>query len=423
MLSKQYKRAKWPGAHYNRSAGRWCRQLGIDRLHSRTMNPVSLTLSGVVLSGLLMAPLPVAAQGDNSQDSGKAQRQLEAVQSQIGKLERQLENQTSKRGDAEKSLRDAERGESRVRRNLAEIKAALSATRQRLAKLEAEAASIRSELAGQIDTLEKQIRSAWVSGRDDWLRSVLSQEDPAEIGRQLVYHSYIAQGRTELIDSIRGDLDRLSAAQAAVARERSQLEETQATEQERLAELAVAREQRRTALAKIDAGLASQTQQIDRLRSQAEDLEVLVAELTQILSALPLGDFDSFSQRQGVMQLPTSGRVVRKFGQAKADGRMRWNGILVGAAAGAEVRAVHHGRVVFSDWLPGMGLLVVLEHGDGYLSLYGHNQDLMTAVGDWVDPNSVIAHVGDSGGQAITGLYFEIRKNGAPQNPARWLAP
>jgi len=387
------------------------------------MYPVRLTLIGVLLSSLTLAPGPLAAQAGDSADAAKAQRQLEEVQAQIGKLERQLEGQQSKRGDAENSLRDAERGESRVRRKLAEIKQSLAATRQRLAELEADTASIRRDLGGQVEALEEQIRSAWVSGRDDWLRSVLSQEDPAEIGRQLVYHSYIAQGRTELIDSIRGDLDRLSAAQAAVDQERQRLEQTQVAERERLAELAGTREQRKIALAKIDAGLASQTQHIDRLRSQAEELEVLVAELTQILSALPVGDFDSFGERKGVMRLPAPGRIVRKFGQAKADGRMRWDGILVGAAAGAEVRAVHHGRVVFSDWLPGMGLLVVLEHGDGYLSLYGHNQDLMTEVGDWVDPNTVIAHVGDSGGQAITGLYFEIRKNGTPQNPAGWLVP
>ena len=387
------------------------------------MNRVSLISIGVLLSGLILAALPLAAAADSSGDPARAQQELEEVQAQIGKLERQLEGQRTKRGDAEKALRDAERGEAQVRRKLAEIKQALTTTRQRLAELETAAASIRGDLAGQVETLEQQIRSAWVSGRDDWLRSVLSQEDPAEIGRQLVYNSYIAQGRTELIDSIRGDLERLAAAQTAVDRERRQLEETQAAEQERLAELALTRERRKTALAKIDTGLASQSQQIDRLRSQAEDLEVLVAELTQILSALPVGDFDSFGERKGVMRLPTSGRIVRKFGQAKADGRMRWDGILVGAVAGAEVRAIHHGRVVFSDWLPGMGLLVVLEHGDGFLSLYGHNQDLMTEVGDWVDPNTVIAHVGDSGGQAITGLYFEIRKNGAPQNPAGWLKP
>ncbi len=387
------------------------------------MNPVSLISIGVLLSGLILAPLPLAAADDRSGDPAKAQRQLQEVQAQIGKLERQLEGQVTKRGDTEKALRDAERGEARVRRKLAEIKQALTTTRQRLAELETESASIRGDLAGQVDTLEQQIRSAWVSGRDDWLRSVLSQEDPAEIGRQLVYNSYIAQGRTELIESIRGDLEQLSVAQTAVDRERKQLEETLVAEQERLTELALTRERRKTALAKIDTGLASQSQHIDRLRSQAEDLEVLVAELTQILSALPVGDFDSFSEGKGAMRLPTSGRIVRKFGQAKADGRMRWDGILVGAASGAEVRAVHHGRVVFSDWLPGMGLLVVLEHGDGYLSLYGHNQDLMTEVGDWVDPSTVIAHVGDSGGQAITGLYFEIRKNGAPQNPAGWLKP
>ena len=113
---------------------------------------------------------------------------------------------------------------------------------------------------------------------------------------------------------------------------------------------------------------------------------------------------------------------MRKFGQPKADGRLRWDGVLLGAPAGAQVRAVHHGRVVYSDWLPGMGLLLVIEHGDGYMSLYGHNQDLIMQVGDWVTPGAVVAHVGDSGGQAVPGLYFEIRKDGQPVDPGGWIS-
>jgi septal ring factor EnvC (AmiA/AmiB activator) len=145
--------------------------------------------------------------------------------------------------------------------------------------------------------------------------------------------------------------------------------------------------------------------------------------MTRNLSNLPIEASVPFSERKGYMELPATGKVIRKFGQSRADGRLRWEGMLVAAPAGDEVRAVHHGRVVFSDWLPGMGLLVVLEHGDGYLSLYGHNEDVVTEVGEWVGPGSIIAHVGDSGGQALTGLYFEIRKDGAPQNPARWISP
>ena len=112
---------------------------------------------------------------------------------------------------------------------------------------------------------------------------------------------------------------------------------------------------------------------------------------------------------------------MQRFGQPRADGRLRWNGVLLAAGAGEDVRAVHHGRVVYADWLQGMGLLVIIEHGDGYLSLYGHNQDVVAEIGEWVTPGTVIAHVGDSGGQATPGLYFEIRKEGKPVDPGGWI--
>jgi septal ring factor EnvC (AmiA/AmiB activator) len=376
----------------------------------------------IVLVCLLCAAMsaPALAQID---DAAEAEAQLSEVRERIGKLEKQIQKQVSERGAAEQALRKAERGESEVRRKLDEIGKALKAARERLAALEIEIGSIRADLLRRVDELAQQVRTVYMTGREDWLRSVLSQQDPAEIGRQLVYHSYVAKHRTALIDGVRADLDRLAEAEATLRDEGERLEETQVAERERLAELSSLRESRKLALARINDGIASRNDQVDRLRGEAEDLEVLLAELTRALANLPIKGSVPFADRKGQMPLPTDGRLIRKFGQSRADGRLRWDGILVGAAAGAEVRAVHYGRVVYADWLPGMGLLIVLEHGDGYLSLYGHNQDILADVGEWVDPGTVIGHVGDSGGQASTGLYFEIRKNGEPQNPSRWLAP
>lgn len=389
----------------------------------KTDRPMLAPGKAAILLACLFPALWVTVGHTQTDDAAQAEQQLSEVRERIGKLERQINKQVSKRSSAEQALREAERGESDVRRKLDEISKALGMTRERLNALESEIESIRVVLAQRVDELAQQIRTVYMTGRDDWLRSVLSQQNPAEIGRQLVYHSYIAKHRSALIDSVRADLGRLAEAEAALRDERVRLEETQAAERERLAELSTLRENRKLALAKINDGIASQNDQADRLRMEAEDLEVLLAELTRALANLSIDGAVPFSDRKGQMRLPTQGRVLRKFGQSRADGRLRWDGILVGAAAGEEVRAVHYGRVVYADWLPGMGLLVVLEHGDGYLSLYGHNQDVMADVGEWVDPDTVIAHVGDSGGQAASGLYFEIRKDGAPQNPSRWLEP
>ena len=174
-------------------------------------------------------------------------------------------------------------------------------------------------------------------------------------------------------------------------------------------------------MADVEKKIASQNDRLEQLRLEAKDLESLVAELTRLFGDLSIGDSARFAEKKGQMMWPTDGRLIRKFGEPKADGRLRWDGILLATGAGSDVTAVHRGRVVYSDWLPGMGLLVVLEHGDGYLSLYGHNQDLIMEVGEWVATGTVIAHAGDSGGQSLPGLYFEIRKNGSPVNPSRWF--
>ena len=273
-----------------------------------------------------------------------------------------------------------------------------------------------------IAQLEHQVRLAYVTGREEWLRLVLSQQDPVVIGRQLVYYGYITRQRGEVMTAVREQLRKLETTMAAVDRQRQTLQQLEESQADRLAELSAAREDRRVALARIDERIASQQGEMERLQAQAADLESLVMELTRLLAGLPMGDATPFGEMTGQLDWPADGTVARSFGHSRADGRMRWEGVLVAANAGSDVRAVHHGRVVFADWLPGMGLLIVLEHGDGYLSLYGHNQELLKDIGDWVSPGDVIAHVGDSGGQAAPGLYFEIRKDGQPVNPSRWLS-
>jgi septal ring factor EnvC (AmiA/AmiB activator) len=223
------------------------------------------------------------------------------------------------------------------------------------------------------------------------------------------------------MEAVRARLRELEKNAAVAERERDRLRELERDERVRLQQIEVARRDRASALARLDRRIQSGKGEIDTLRRQAEDLEALVAELTRLIVGLPVADAIPFEEMKGRLEYPTAGSLVGKYGAPRAEGRLRWDGLLLAAAAGAEVRAVHHGRVVFADWLPGLGLLTVVEHGDGYLSLYGHNRDLLKDVGEWVRPGDVIAHVGDSGGQAAAGLYFEIRKDGRPLDPGQWL--
>ena len=174
-------------------------------------------------------------------------------------------------------------------------------------------------------------------------------------------------------------------------------------------------------LSKISDSIDSKDDQIGKLQAQAKDLTELVERLARVLPQMPDVDAEPFAGKTASLSWPAQGPVLKSYGQSRAGGELKWNGVLLGAPAGSEVRAVYHGRIIFSDWLDGMGLLTIIEHGDGYMSLYGHNQDLLKDVGEWVSPGEPIAHVGDSGGQAQAGLYFEIRKDGEPVNPRNWI--
>lgn len=365
--------------------------------------------------------LLAAANIFGSENPAAVEKTLDNIRKQILELEKATLKAVNRRGTAEQTLREAEVSESKLRRDLQKVDEDLAGTRSRLATLERQAKETESELSQHRSELNRQLRLAYATGREDWLRTVLSQRDPVSIGRQMVYYGYFAQQRSGLMAVVKAQLNTLAENAAAVSREQQNLAESQRTQKTRLAELSEARRVRRLALVDIDKKIASQNDRLGQLRLEAEDLESLVAELTRLFGDLSIGDTTPFVNRKGQMTWPTDGRLLRKFGESKADGRLRWDGVLLATGAGSEVLAVHHGRVVYSDWLPGMGLLVVLEHGDGYLTLYGHNQDLIMEVGEWVTPGTVIAHVGDSGGQPLPGLYFEIRKNGSPVNPSHWV--
>jgi septal ring factor EnvC (AmiA/AmiB activator) len=373
----------------------------------------------VGLSALfIVLPLAVPAAYE---DAALAERDLADLRDRLQQVERDLDLQSQERDQAQRDLREAEGAESGVHRRLNKIDAELGATRERLRVLQHRADETRAELSLHVASLEQELRRAYILGRDDWLRAVLSQQDPVAVGRQLVYSSYFARERNALVDTVRADLDELDTTLSSLDVEKQRLAEIQVRERERLAELGALRENRSAALIQINQGIATHSEKLERLRVEMAELQSLVDELTRVLTEMPIGDAEPFAKTRGRLEWPTDGRIMQRFGQPRADGRLQWDGVLLAAVAGADVRAVHHGRVVYADWLQGMGLLVIIEHGNGYLSLYGHNQDVITEIGEWVTPDTVIAHVGDSGGQAVPGLYFEIRKNGKPVDPDNWI--
>jgi septal ring factor EnvC (AmiA/AmiB activator) len=365
--------------------------------------------------------LTVAPALAEPQTREQASAELKAVRDQIDTLKEDIEDEGRRRSRAERNLAEVEKSEQKVRRELTSTRKQLRDSKARQADLERQSEAQRKELKKQRTALANQLRVAYINGNEEWLRVSLSQKDATSLGRRMTYYGYLSRQRRITIEKVGMALKQLEEIQAEISRELAQLAKFEAEATEKLAEIADTRKQRAELVNKINADIRSKDAQIERLQAQASELTNLVEALAKVLPKMPDIDAEPFAGQAASLSWPADGSVLKSFGDSRADGRLKWQGVLLGAPAGAVVRSVYHGRVVFSDWLDGMGLLTIIDHGAGYMSLYGHNQDLLKEVGEWVDPGEAIAHVGDSGGQVAAGLYFEIRKDGKPVNPKRWI--
>lgn len=351
----------------------------------------------------------------------QANVELEQVRERIADLRKEIENDGRRRSRAEKALAKVEQEEQHARRELSQFRQQLNATRKRQRDLERQLARQAAELEAERAALSQQLRVAYINGSEEWLRVALSQKDATSLGRRMAYYGYLSRQRSKTIANLRGLLLGLEQTHRDIEHEARELVQLEKSAADKLEEIADTRAERGRLVARIAEDIANKDAEIDRLQAQAAELGELVAALARILPDMPDVDAEPFAGQTDRLAWPTKGSIVKRFGESRAEGRLKWQGVLLGAPAGSDVRAVYHGRVVFSDWLDGMGLLMIIEHGDGYMSLYGHNQDLLKDVGEWVVPDEMIAHVGDSGGRPTAGLYFEIRKNGEPVNPGKWI--
>ena len=366
----------------------------------------------LVWAGLLA---PAAAQSPEAEA-------LEAVREEIEALERQLARQHVERDAGYRALRAAELEISASAGELDRIRERLDAQRERTRALQRETRAAQDRLAAEREALAAQVRASYLAGRQEMLQLLLNQEDPAQLGRMMVYYGYLNRARSERVQAVGAQM----ASLAELARESERavealaaLEAAQAGELERLGR---ARDERRQLIARIERDIDEAGGEVQRLRDEERRLAELVAELEALLAGFPVDPEVRFGSVRGRLPWPVAGSLISDYGDARG-GQLRWNGLVVGAPAGTPVRAVFHGRVAYADWLPGLGLLVILDHGDGYMSLYGHNEVILKASGEWVTPGEAIAQVGDSGGQARNALYFEIRLDGEPLDPGPWLGP
>lgn len=366
---------------------------------------------------LLAAVLPVHAE----RTEAEARAELEAVRKQIKALQQERRRTGQKLGGLEKELKASEQKEAEARKALRKVRADLKKTQSRQQQLKADERRQRTALTNMQAELALQMRMAYMQGQEQWLKLVLSQEDAAGLGRRLAWYEYITKQRSELIGDVQEQLESLKLIAAELKQEARTLEKLEANAAESVAKVEAARKDRQAAIKKLKGDLSGKEQQLATLNKQAKELDKLVEQLALILPEMPAVPAGPITAQKGKLKWPVKGKVRKNYGEKRGGGQMRWDGVLIAAPAGNNVRAFYHGRVVYADWLQGMGLLIIVEHGDGYLSLYGHNQELLHGVGSWVQPGEIIARVGDSGGQSEPAVYFELRRNGSPVNPRPWV--
>jgi len=347
--------------------------------------------------------------------------ELETLRSQIDTLQSELQGEQAQQKGQLSKLRDTEQQIGRQTRKLRVLAGRLKRQQAKLTKLRSQKAAEIQEIERNRGALAKQLRSAYIMGRQERVKILLNQQDPASISRMMTYYDYFNRARSEQISELAIVLKKLEVTEQALNEEERQLAKLQQKEQQEQQRLGSSRNSRKKVIAVLGSTIQSKNQLLSGLKKDERRLQNLVKKLQIELVAVPMEDLDkkSFKSLKGKLKWPAKGRLTARFGTRRG-GNLKWDGVMIAAPEGREVKAVHHGRVAFADWLRGFGLLLIIDHGDGYMSLYGHNQSLFKEAGEWVQPGEVVALMGNSGGLSSTGVYFGIRYNGRPVNPIKW---
>lgn len=366
--------------------------------------------------------LYLAVTGARAEEYRESAAELEALRERIEAVESDLADRQQRRDQVVTELRELERAIGAAANRLEELD-------QRLEQGEARAEELREAVAAEEDTVREHrrvlraaVREAYVSGRQEVLKLLLNQQDPAAVDRLLVYMDYVGEARAQRIRTAMAAMQDYRELRDELEHELAEVERLHEEQQAERRRLSQRRQERSSVLERVEAAIGDDEQRLERLAEDEAELEALVDDLRDALADVPERDLDraSFSEQRGALPWPVTGELAAEFGDQRRSGG-DWRGVLVRSDMGTPVEAVAHGRVVFADWLRGLGLLVIIEHGDGHMTLYGHNQSLYKDVGDWVEAGDVIARVGDSGGRDRAGLYFELRVAGQPEDPLRWL--
>jgi septal ring factor EnvC (AmiA/AmiB activator) len=407
-------------------------------------------------------------------ERAQTQQQIEATRKDIAELQKSLGKLQAEKSGVQKELRTTETEMGKLEKQVEALQKELKKTEGELERLDGEKAKLQAARIEQQRLIAIQARAAYQSGRQEYLKLLLNQQNPEKFARTLTYYDYLSQARLQQLKNFNQTLQPLASVEKDINLQQAQLLVQQGNLDSQRADLDKVRKERQAALAKLNDQYKQGDQKLQSRQQDQEDLAKVLKTIEETLARqareaeearqkallaaqeaekrrqreaqaaatreapapvppaprAPTGPLVSssgesfggaFASARGKLPWPVDGRLLARYGETRGDdARTKWDGVMISASAGSQVHAVHGGRVVFADWLRGAGLLVILDHGNGYLSLYGHNQTLLKSAGDVVKAGDAIATVGTSGGQSTPALYFAIRQQGKPTDPTQW---
>jgi len=352
---------------------------------------------------------------DEREDLNRVIRQLEALNTQLQSFQRE-------HSDLQKEIREQELELSTLHKQIFETDKQISVGNGKLQALNEQGSELQDRLQQQEKGMQQDLIAMYKNGSEEPLKMLLNQEDPSRFSRNLTYYQYIAAARSKNIQQFQRTLEELAENQKNIDQENRHLETLVAGLKTQEIALNQSISRRAGLLNRLAEQILSAEQEITQSREDANRLEQLIRDAVQAVADLtPPETYRPFKELRGQFKWPVSGNILHRYNSSKK-GDLRWQGVVLDAKAGTVVKGLHYGRVVFADYMRGYGLLVIIDHEDGYMTLYGHNQSLFVELGDWITPEDQIALVGNSGGLGETGLYFEVRQNGNPINPNRWCS-
>lgn len=359
-----------------------------------------------------------------NEDMSHYQEKLEKLQKSIAKVQQHLKGNKKQRSHVVTELKTLEVEISKNARALKTLEKNVNKNRSQVKKLKDELARLNRQLANQRTILSDQIRSAYGMGHQQNLKMLLNQQDPAQAGRTQTYFNYLSRAREQQITSFLATLELKEQTEIDFKLSLESQNKLLKLQKEKKRQRQKQRFQRKKLLKELSKKIKNQETTLSSLENSRGRIENLLKSLGELLADIPTSPSENkpFLSLKGRLPWPVKGRFINKFGQSKNYGDLKWNGVLIKTRLGTPVRAISHGRVAFADWLQGFGFITIIDHGEGYMSLYGHNESLLKQAGDWIQAGEIIATAGDSGGQLVSGVYFEIRSRGKPINPAKWCS-